>query len=137
VTAPGGTSGEEAREDAADAPQQFGAPPAGYEPPHAPFDAPFSSGGRYPAPGYSDGAGPEQELLQPGTNRVAIASLVAAFAGLLCLIGSIVAIVLGTIALDQIKRDRQAGFGMAVAGIVIGVAGLLIYTILALFALQS
>ena len=47
------------------------------------------------------------------------------------------AIVLGTIALGQIKRTREQGFGLAVAGIVIGVTGLLVYLIIALFALHS
>ena len=44
------------------------------------------------------------------------------------------AIVLGTIALGQIKRTREQGFGLAVAGIVIGVGGLLVPVIVAIFA---
>ncbi len=70
-------------------------------------------------------------------NGLAIGSLIASFAGLLCCIGSIVAIALGTIALDQIKRTRQEGYGLAVTGIVIGIAGLLVYLIVALYALHS
>jgi len=70
-------------------------------------------------------------------NGLAIASLICSFTGLLCCVGSIVAIVLGTIALDQVKRTRQEGYGLAVAGIVIGVAGLLVYLIVAIFALHS
>jgi uncharacterized membrane protein len=41
---------------------------------------------------------------------------------------------LGTIALDQIKRTRQEGFGLAVAGIVLGVAGLVVALIIGIFA---
>jgi hypothetical protein len=114
-------------------PPQFGPPAPGYGPPSAP-------GGYYPAPDYLRGWGPSQPAtqptLQPGTNGLAIASLITSFGGLLCCIGSIVAIVLGTIAIDQVKRTRQGGFGLAVAGIVIGVTGLLIDLIAALFALQ-
>jgi drug/metabolite transporter (DMT)-like permease len=73
----------------------------------------------------------------PGTNPLAIASLVASFTGFLCCIGSIVAMVLGAIALDQIKRTRQEGFGLAVAGIVIGVATLVVMLVIVLFALRS
>lgn len=46
--------------------------------------------------------------------------------GLLCGVGSIIGIVLGTIAISQIKKTRQNGYGLAVAGIVVGVASLVI-----------
>ena len=51
---------------------------------------------------------------------MAIASLVASVVGLLCGIGSIVGIVLGVLALSQIKQSPQGGYGLAVAGIVVG-----------------
>jgi hypothetical protein len=110
-------------------PPQFGPPAAGYGPPSSP-------GGYYPAPGYPGGWGPSQPASQPGTNRLAIASLITSFTGVLCCVGSLVAIVLGAIALDQIKRTREEGSGLAVAGIVIGVAGLLVYLIVGIFALR-
>jgi uncharacterized membrane protein len=68
---------------------------------------------------------------------MAIASLISSFTGLLCCIGSIVAIVLGTIALDQVKRTREDGYGLAVAGIVIGILGLLAWLIVAIFSVHS
>ena len=46
--------------------------------------------------------------------------------GLLCGMGSIIGIVLGAIAINQIKQTRQGGYGLAVAGIVVGVASLVI-----------
>ena len=103
-------------------------PPAqpGYGPPPYP-------GGYPPAPDYLGGYG----TARPGTSTMAIVSLISSCLGLLCCIGSIVGIVLGTIALDQIKRDRQEGYGLAVAGIVVGVAGLLIGLIFFIFALHS
>jgi len=45
--------------------------------------------------------------------------------------------VLGGIALSQIKRTRQEGYGLAVAGIVIGIAALVVTFIVALFAMHS
>jgi Domain of unknown function (DUF4190) len=103
-------------------PPQFGPPPGGY----------------YRPPDHPGGWGwaPAQPMPRPGTNGLAIASLITAFTGFLCCIGSIVAIVLGTIALDQIKRTREEGFGLAVAGIVLGVAGLVVALVIGIFAMQ-
>jgi hypothetical protein len=70
-------------------------------------------------------------------NGLAIASLISSFAGVLCCIGSIAAIVMGTIALDQIKRNRQDGYGLAVAGIVIGIATLVVNLVVVMFAMRS
>jgi drug/metabolite transporter (DMT)-like permease len=75
--------------------------------------------------------------MQPGMNGMAIASLISSVAGVFCCIGGIVGIVLGTIALDQIKRTRQDGFALAVAGIVIGIATLIVALIIAIFAMHS
>ena len=107
----------------------YGGPPyqpGGYGPPHYP-------GGFYSAPDYGGGYGPAQ----PGMNGLAIGSLIASLTGFLCFIGGIMGIVLGIIALDQIKRTRQEGYGLAVAGIVIGIATLVVTLIVAIFALQS
>jgi len=104
-------------------------PPGGYGPP------PYA-GGYYPPAEYPGGYGP-QAGMQAGTNGLAIASLISAFAGVFCCVGSIAAIVLGTIALDQIKRTRQEGYSLAVAGIVIGIATLLVTFIIVMFAMHS
>lgn len=58
--------------------------------------------------------------MTPGTNSLAIASLVLSILGLCCGIGSIVGIVLGFVARSQIRTSGQAGDGMALAGIIIG-----------------
>jgi hypothetical protein len=68
---------------------------------------------------------------------MAIAALISSFTGLFCCIGGIVAIVLGIIALDQIKRTRQDGYAIAVAGIVIGIATLIVALIVGIFAMHS
>jgi hypothetical protein len=109
---------------------QFGAPPAGFWPPSNPGDY-------YPRPDYQGGYGFPPGPTRSALNGMAIGSLISSFTGLLCCIGSIVAIVLGTIALDQIKRTRQDGYAVAVAGIVIGIATLLIFLIVMAFALHS
>jgi hypothetical protein len=66
-------------------------------------------------------------LLQPQeTNGLAVASLVL---GLLWLagLGSLFAIIFGAVAMNQIKRSRGAmsGKGMAVAGLVLGIVGVI------------
>ncbi len=91
----------------------------GYPPPPPGFAPPPESGYPYPV-GYGY---PTQ---QAGTNSLAVFSLVASVVGLLCGLGSLVGIVLGAIAISQIKRTRQGGYGLAVAGIVVGVASLVI-----------
>jgi len=129
-------------------PPQPGYPPPGYPPPTGypeppAYPGPQQYGGNYPPPpppqqygaspypgGYGYGA-PEA-----GTNTLAIGSLVASVIGVLCGIGSIVGIVLGVVALNQIKRTRQGGYGLAVAGIVVGVATLIISMIWAIYALR-
>jgi hypothetical protein len=55
------------------------------------------------------------------TNGMAIASLVTGIAGFFTGITSILAIIFGAVALNQIKKDpSQDGKGMAIAGIILG-----------------
>lgn len=102
-------------------------PPPGYEP------APYFGG--YPPPAYPGGYGPPGA--RPGTNGFAVASLVSSLTGLLCCIGSIAGIVLGIVALSQVKQTRQGGHGMAVAGIVIGGIGVLIGLVVTVVSISS
>jgi hypothetical protein len=69
------------------------------------------------------------------TSGLAIASLVLALAGAFTLVGTILAVVIGGLALVAIKNqgDRLAGRGFALAGIVLG----LVLTGLSLFAYLS
>ena len=68
---------------------------------------------------------------------MAIWSLVASAFGLVCWISSIAGIGLGIAALNQIKERRQGGHGLAVAGIAVGVATLIIGIIWTVFALSG
>lgn len=108
-------------------------PPPGYTPPPSyppPPEYGSTAGASYPPPlqqppyqpsGYSGGYGQ-----QSNTNTMAIWSLVSSLIGIVCGLGSIVGIVLGAIALNQIKQTRQGGYGLAVAGIAVGVVSLII-----------
>jgi len=139
----------------------FQPPPAygGYEPPSAfppPGQPGFAPPGYPPAPGYPPPPGylptyaPPPEYGSPypggygapmapagGTNSLAVFSLVASVVGLLCGIGSIIGIVLGTVSLNQIKRTGQQGRGLAIAGIVVGAASLVISIIAVSFFLNN
>lgn len=85
-------------------------PPGGQSPPAGQWAPPPGS----PLPGY----GPPQS-----TNGLAIASMVL---GILWIywIGSILALIFGYIAKNQIKQRNEAGGGMATAGIVLGWVGI-------------
>jgi Domain of unknown function (DUF4190) len=113
-------------------PQSYQPPPGGY-PPQPPYQSgpqpPYQSGPQppyqpgYPSAPYAGGYGAPH----PRTNGMAIGSLVASIVGVpllfACFTGAlaaIVGIVLGIIALNQIKQSGEQGRGMAIAGIWIG-----------------
>jgi peptidylprolyl isomerase len=90
--------------------------PAGYPPPPAPGYPPPPAG--YPPPPPFVG--------QPGPSGFALASVIlGASAVLTCVIGSVLAIVFGHIALARIRRAQppEGGRGLAIAGLVLGYAG--------------
>jgi hypothetical protein len=104
--------------------------PPGYPPPPGGYGYPPPSA--YPSQyGYPP-------LQSPGTNAMAVASLVCSLFGWVCLfIGAFLGVIFGFIALSQIKRSGQRGRGMAIAGIVIGsvllVLGIALWTLAAIF----
>ncbi|OFJ53852.1 DUF4190 domain-containing protein [Mycolicibacterium grossiae] len=84
----------------------------------------------YGVPGYP-GYGPPARK----TNVLAITSLVVSIISL-CGIGSIAGIVLGVVALNQIKVSGEGGRGLAIAGIAVG-AGTLLLSMLLLVSSAS
>ena len=92
------------------APQYPPAPPYGSAPPPYGYGAPP----QYGMPPYAYG----QQL--PGTNGMAIASLVCSLFGFLYGITAILAIVFGFVARSQMKQRPQAGKGLSLAGIIVG-----------------
>jgi hypothetical protein len=112
-------------------PPQGYAPPPGYGPPQG-----YAPPPGYGPPSYPGGYYATDYQGQAGTNGLAIASLISSFTGFFCcFIGSIAAIVLGAVALRQIRETRQDGHGLAVAGIAIGVGTLAVFVIVALFSI--
>ncbi|MCM6778540.1 DUF4190 domain-containing protein [Nocardia sp. CDC159] len=83
------------------------------QPPGAPYGQP-GYGGYPPAPGYQPYGYPQAQ----GTNGMAIGALIAALVGFFtCGVGFVVGLILGPIALNQIKQTGQEGRGLALAGI--------------------
>jgi hypothetical protein len=110
-------------------PPPYGAPPPGFGPPPPGFGPPPG----YQAPGYNAyGQAPAQK-----TNTMAIGSLVASVVGFCCGIGSIVGIVLGVLAMNQIKQTGENGNSLAIAGIAVGVLSLLINIVWTIGAFAS
>lgn len=65
----------------------------------------------------------------PPNNQLAVASIIAGGVGILCGIGSVIAIVLGIVAKNQIKASNgtQGGDNLATIGIVLGAVGIVWY----------
>ena len=78
----------------------------------------------YPAaPGYyAGGYNPYRPAKPPGTNGMAIAALAVSAASLVlfCGIPAFIGVILGIIAMRETKRTGQDGYGMALAGTIIG-----------------
>jgi hypothetical protein len=96
----------------------------------------------YPPPppgGYGYPSPPEDGYGYPprraGMNGMAVASLVCSLLGWLCLIGPILGMIFGFVALNQIKQTGQRGRGMALAGIIVG--GILIALAIGLGILRT
>jgi hypothetical protein len=97
--------------------QEFGTAQPQYPP--APTSQPYYP----PAPQqYQQPYGYPVYMAPPSANGMAIASMVL---GILWLywVGSILALIFGYVARDQIKKNGQSGDGMAIAGIVLGWIG--------------
>lgn len=97
-------------------PPPYGAypPPGGYPPPGAyPPPGGYPPPGAYPTPGGYPPPGYQQTT--SGTNGMAIASLVVS---LLCC--GPLGLILGFIALNQLKTSGEGGRGLALAGTIIG-----------------
>jgi len=117
-----------------DYPSGAGLPPPIYPPPSG-----------YPsAPSYYPGYDPYRPARPLGTNGKAIASLVTSVTGWLCCAPlGIVGLILGVIAMRETKRTGQEGWGMALAGTIIGglftaalVIVLIIYVALGVSSIQ-
>lgn len=108
---------------AADYPTHYQGPP-GYPPGYPGLPPPV-----YPAPyppqyGYD----PYRPPVPTGTNGKAIAALVLGVIGLpacMCFLPSLIGLVLGFVAMGETKRNGQAGHGIALAGVIVSGATLI------------
>ena len=100
-----------------DYPPDAGLPPPVYPPPY-----PGPAG--YPGyPGYYPGAyDPYRPSKPPGTNGMAIASLVIALCSLIlcCGVTGFIGVILGIVGMRESKRTGQDGYGIALTGVIIG-----------------
>ncbi|MRG61277.1 DUF4190 domain-containing protein [Agromyces sp. CFH 90414] len=80
----------------------------------------------YGAPGY--GAPAYGAAAPAKTNTLAIVSLIASIAGIVIVyfIGSVVGVICGHIAINQIKKTGEQGRGMAIAGLIVGYVGIVL-----------
>lgn len=127
--------------------------PDGYPPP--PPGGPYGYPPPYPG-GHVDYGGwpaypPQPDPYRFGrarTNGLAIGSLATSIAGVFlgiplvfaCYVGAlipIVAIVLGAVALNQVKRTNEQGRGLAVAGIAVGAVTLVLQALVVLFVFAA
>lgn len=117
-------------------PPGYSAPPSGYAAAPPPYGAapqqPYATAPQYgAAQGYGYGAPTK-------TNTLAIVSLVASLASFIIvpLIGSVVGVITGHMALNQLKTSGEEGRGLALAGTIVGWVGLglTIFGIIALIA---
>jgi hypothetical protein len=97
-----------------DYPMDAGLPPPVYPPPYP---------GQPGYPGYYPGAyDPYRPSKPPGTNGMAIASLVIALCSLILCCGAtgFIGVILGIVGMRESKRTGQDGYGIALTGVIIG-----------------
>jgi hypothetical protein len=103
-------------------------------PPPGPFPPPVGYG---PPPPY----GYSTPYAEPSsTNGKAIGALVTSLAGVplcFCLVPSIVGIVLGIVAMNDVKKTGQQGRGMALAAIIVGGVTIALTLLFWLFGVAS
>lgn len=117
-----------------DYPTDAGLPPPVYSPAYpgqsgyqgAPGYPHNPSGYPYPPISYD----PYRPMKPPGTSGLAIASLVTSLVSLMfCGLTSIVGVILGAIAIRETKRTGQDGFGLALAGVIVGSLQVLLWVL--------
>jgi Domain of unknown function (DUF4190) len=114
-------------EDAGGQQPDYGAPvdyPAGAGLPPPVYPQPYPGAPGYPpAFGFPGAYDPYRPTKPPGTNGQAIAALVCSIAGFMCCASSIAGLILGVMAMRETKRTGQEGYGLALAGAILGGVG--------------
>jgi hypothetical protein len=109
-------------------------------PPMYPQPAPYVANPYGPPPlGY--GVPPYGVVPQQKTNGLAIGALVTSLVAIPSCAGfgvmSIVAIMLGLIGMNQIRRTGEKGYGMALSGVIIGAATLVLFALFIVIAIAT
>jgi hypothetical protein len=121
-------------------------PPPGYGTPPSALAPTSTAGSQPPPPAYGTAPTTYPQgygygyAAQPSTNGSAVASLVLGIVGVLTcgytfFIAPVLAVVLGVKARRQIRESGQQGDGMALAGIITGVIGLVVSAAIVVFFL--
>lgn len=118
-----------------------------YAPPGEP--QPYGQGDASPAPQYAQYAPPAyaqpqpayaqqyaQPTVAPPTNVLAVISMISSIVGVFFWgIFAVAGVIMGHIALSQIKKRGEGGRGMAVAGLIVGYAAIGVWLLIAAFLL--
>lgn len=99
-------------------------PPAQGQPPAAPAYQPPPAAPAYQGQAPAGQAPYGQQPYGAPTERYNVLAIVSLVTGILFI--SLVAIITGHIALSQIKKTQEKGRGLAIAGLVLGYAGILL-----------
>ncbi|MFP4634905.1 MAG: DUF2510 domain-containing protein [Nitriliruptoraceae bacterium] len=97
--------------------------------------APAAGGGQPPATGQSASSGLAVAALIIGILSLLVGLI--PFIGLLGVVGGIIALILGLVGRSKAKRGQASGGGMALAGAVIGVIGMLVAIGITVFAVTG
>lgn len=102
--------------------------PGHVSPPEGTPTAPPPAHGYGGTPPYGPPPYGPPRVTAPPTNTLAVVALICSLLGVTLLpgLGSVVGIVAGHIALSQVKRSGEGGRGLAIAGLVVGYAGVVI-----------
>jgi hypothetical protein len=108
-------------------PEEPGTPVPPPSPPAPAYGEPAAPAYGQTAPAYGQPATAYGQPTGTRTNTLAIISLVASLVGIATGIGFIAGIICGHISLSQIKKTGEEGRGMAIAGLVIGYIGVVLF----------
>jgi hypothetical protein len=73
--------------------------------------------------------------MNPPTNVLAVVGFIMSLVPFVWPLGSIAGVIMGHIALAQLKREQKKGHGLALAAVIIGYVGIGLFVLLILFAI--
>lgn len=107
---------------------QYGETPSNAGPTYQAPGAPQQPVQQYVSPAFQQYPANGQQIQNPSTNAFAIVALVTSIVGI-----SIAGVIFGHLSLSQIKKTGEKGYGMALAGLIIGYVGVGIGVLFVIF----